>query len=69
MTQAALAVVFAALVAAVAYRARALTMRGAFAAFVVGAIVFGAGGWRARRKLPAAIFSARWRRPNFAAGL
>ena len=47
MTQAALAALLAAFVAALAYRARALTLRGAFAAFGVGALVFGAGGWRA----------------------
>lgn len=36
---------FAALIALVAYRARALSAGGAAAAFVVGAIVFGAQGW------------------------
>jgi uncharacterized protein (TIGR00297 family) len=36
---------FAALVALAAWRARALTSSGALAAFVVGACVFGAGGW------------------------
>jgi uncharacterized protein (TIGR00297 family) len=35
----------AAAVAAIAYRAHALTPSGAIAAFAVGAIVFGAGGW------------------------
>jgi uncharacterized protein (TIGR00297 family) len=36
---------FAALIALVAYRARALSAGGAAAAFVVGAIVFGTQGW------------------------
>jgi len=62
MTQAALAALLAALVAAVAYRVRALTIRGAFAAFGVGALVFGAGGWRAAAVLfaffiPSTLFS------------
>ncbi len=35
----------AAIVALAAWRARALTRSGAFAAFLVGACVFGAGGW------------------------
>jgi uncharacterized protein (TIGR00297 family) len=38
---------FAALVASLAYRARALSISGAVAAFAVGTIVFGSGGWRA----------------------
>lgn len=37
--------VFAAAIAAAAYRARALTLDGALAAFAIGTIVFGAGGW------------------------
>jgi uncharacterized protein (TIGR00297 family) len=41
----AIGIALAAAVAAVAYRAGALTPSGAIAAFVVGAIVFGAGGW------------------------
>lgn len=45
--QAAAGALFAALVALFAYRARALTLGGAVAAFAVGAIVFGAGGWPA----------------------
>ena len=47
MTQAAFGALFAALVALLAYRARALTRGGALAAFVVGAVVFGSGGWAA----------------------
>jgi uncharacterized protein (TIGR00297 family) len=43
--QVAIGVVLAAVVALVAYRAGALSRSGAIAAFVVGAIVFGAGGW------------------------
>lgn len=38
-------IVFAAVVAGVAFRSRALTAAGALAAFLVGASVFGAGGW------------------------
>ncbi|HEY5425101.1 MAG TPA: DUF92 domain-containing protein [Candidatus Tumulicola sp.] len=38
--------VCAAIVATLAYRTRALTAGGAAAAFAVGTIVFGAGGWR-----------------------
>lgn len=38
--------VLAAAIAAAAYRARSLSFDGAVAAFVVGAIVFGTGGWR-----------------------
>ncbi len=45
MTQIALGVALAAIVALLAYRARALTLDGAAAAFVVGAAVFSAGGW------------------------
>jgi uncharacterized protein (TIGR00297 family) len=37
----------AAVVAGIAHRARALTPSGALAAFVIGTIVFGGGGWRA----------------------
>lgn len=47
MTQAGLGAIFAAVVAALAYRARALSAGGAAAAFAVGAIVFGSGGWPA----------------------
>jgi uncharacterized protein (TIGR00297 family) len=43
--QVAIGVVLAAVVALVAYRARALSPSGAIVAFAVGAIVFGAGGW------------------------
>jgi uncharacterized protein (TIGR00297 family) len=45
--QAALGALFAAIVAIFAYRAHALTIGGAVAAFVLGAIVFGSGGWAA----------------------
>jgi uncharacterized protein (TIGR00297 family) len=45
--QIALGTAFAAIVAGLAYRLRALTPGGAVAAFAVGAIVFGAGGWKA----------------------
>jgi uncharacterized protein (TIGR00297 family) len=47
MMQLALGAAFAAAVAAFAYRARALTAAGATAAFAIGTIVFGGGGWRA----------------------
>lgn len=47
MTQAGLGAVFAAVVAALAYRARALSAGGAAAAFAIGAIIFGSGGWPA----------------------
>ncbi len=46
MTGVLLGTALAAVVALVTYRARALTAGGAAAAFVVGAIVFGATGWR-----------------------
>lgn len=45
MLQALAGVVFAAVVAAAAHRARALTASGAIAAWIVGACVFAAGGW------------------------
>ena len=45
MIQIALGAGFAAIVALLAYRARALSGDGALAAFLVGSIVFGAGGW------------------------
>jgi uncharacterized protein (TIGR00297 family) len=44
---AALGAAFAATIAFVAFRARALSRGGALAAFAVGAIVFGSGGWPA----------------------
>lgn len=46
MMQGVLGVVFAGVVAALAFRSRALSRSGALAAFVMGAIVFGFGGWR-----------------------
>jgi uncharacterized protein (TIGR00297 family) len=62
VTQLALAAALAAAVALFAYRARTLTFGGAVAAFVVGAAVFGAGGWRAAAVLfaffiPSAVLS------------
>jgi uncharacterized protein (TIGR00297 family) len=45
--QIAIGAAFAALVAGLAYRTRALSASGAAAAFAVGAIVFGSGGWPA----------------------
>jgi uncharacterized protein (TIGR00297 family) len=45
VTQALAGVVFAALVALAAWRLRALTASGAFAAWIVGASIFGAGAW------------------------
>ena len=47
MTQFAIGTLFAAVVAIVAYRVRALSASGALAAFAVGAIVFARGGWPA----------------------
>ncbi len=60
--QAALGVFFAAIVASLAYRARALSASGAATAFAVGAVVFGSGGWRAASVLfafflPSALLS------------
>lgn len=54
--------ILAAAVALAAYRTRALTIDGAAAAFVVGAIVFGSGGWPAAAVLfaffiPSAVIS------------
>ena len=62
MTQIALGAVLAGAVALLAYRVRTLTFGGAVAAFVVGAAVFGAGGWRAAAVLfaffiPSAVLS------------
>lgn len=45
MTQALIGVAFAGAVALLALRMRALTSSGALAAWIVGACVFGAGGW------------------------
>jgi uncharacterized protein (TIGR00297 family) len=55
-------IVLAAAVALVAFRARSLTGGGAAAAFAVGAVTFGAGGWRAALVLfaffiPSVLFS------------
>jgi uncharacterized protein (TIGR00297 family) len=47
VTQAAVGATLAAIVAALAYRTRALSLGGAVAAFVVGAAIFGRGGWPA----------------------
>ncbi|HLX26571.1 MAG TPA: DUF92 domain-containing protein [Candidatus Cybelea sp.] len=62
MIQAILGAALAAIVAPLAYRARALTLLGAAAAFAIGAIVFGSGGWRAAAVLfaffiPSALIS------------
>ena len=45
--QYALGAAFAAIVAGLAYRARALSADGAAAAFAIGTLIFGSGGWRA----------------------
>lgn len=45
MAQALIGAAFAGAVALLAWRARALTIDGALAAWIVGACVFGAGGW------------------------
>jgi uncharacterized protein (TIGR00297 family) len=45
VTQALTGILFAGAVALAAWRLRALTASGAFAAWIVGACVFGAGGW------------------------
>ncbi len=47
MTHAEVAVGLAAAVAVLAFRARALSIGGAIAAFVIGALIFGRGGWPA----------------------
>jgi uncharacterized protein (TIGR00297 family) len=47
MIQVLFGALLAAAVAFAAYRARSLSRDGAFAAFAIGAIVFGAGGWQA----------------------
>jgi uncharacterized protein (TIGR00297 family) len=45
MMQVAIGAVLAGMVAIIAYRTRALSRGGAVVAFVIGAVVFGAGGW------------------------
>ncbi|MBV8637656.1 MAG: DUF92 domain-containing protein [Candidatus Eremiobacteraeota bacterium] len=45
--QALIGIAFAIVVAYAAYRAHALTISGAMAAFIIGAITFGVGGWQA----------------------
>lgn len=61
-----LGLVLAAAVAALAYRAHALTRSGAYAAWVVGAVVFGIGGWLAAGALltffATSSLLSRWRR-------
>ncbi len=47
MLQALIGIALAVVVAYAAYRAHALTVSGAIAAFVIGAITFGIGGWQA----------------------
>jgi uncharacterized protein (TIGR00297 family) len=64
VTQALLGVALAAVVAVTAHRARALSTSGAVAAFAVGAVVFGAAGWRGAAVLlaffiPSALLSRR----------
>jgi uncharacterized protein (TIGR00297 family) len=39
-------IIFAILIAYLAYRARSLSRSGAYAAFIVGTVIFGLGGWR-----------------------
>ncbi len=61
-----LGLVLAGAVAAIAYRAHALTRSGAFAAWAVGTVVFGTGGWLASAALLTFFVSSsllsRWRR-------
>jgi uncharacterized protein (TIGR00297 family) len=61
-----LGILLAAGVSAAAYRARALTRGGALAAWAVGAVVFGIGGWMAAFALLTFFVSStllsRWRR-------
>ena len=45
LPQPVLGAVLAALIALAAYRARALTISGAVSAWIIGAIIFGVGGW------------------------
>ncbi len=58
--------VLAAVVAAAAYRVRALTQSGAFAAWGVGAVTFGVGGWTAAGALltffATSTALSRWRK-------
>ncbi len=66
MTHFPLGMALAAGVVALAYRARALTRSGALAAWAVGAVVFGVGGWLASAALLTFFVSSsalsRWRR-------
>ncbi len=66
LSQIGLGVALAAAVAAAAYRASALTWSGAWAAWSVGAVVFGVGGWKAAGALLAFFVSStilsRWRK-------
>ena len=61
-----LGLVLAAAVAAIAFRAHALTRSGTLAAWAVGTVVFGAGGWRASAALltffATSSLLSRWRR-------
>lgn len=56
----------AAVVCALSYRLRLLAISGALMAFVVGAVIFGAGGWRAALPLLAFFLTSnawgRWRK-------
>ncbi len=66
LSQIILGAVLAAAIAVAAYRARALTRSGAWAAWGVGAVVFGIGGWTAAGALLAFFVSSsalsRWRK-------
>jgi len=61
-----LGLLFAAVIAAVAYRARALDVSGAVAAWVVGTVTFGLGGWPFALPLltffTSSTLLSRWRR-------
>ena len=61
-----LGILLAAVIAAAAYQARALTRSGAMAAWGIGAVVFGVGGWTSAAALLTFFVSStalsRWRR-------
>lgn len=58
MTQIAIAALGSFVIASLAYAYRALSASGAFAAFVIGCVVFGVGGWRAAAVLLAFFISS-----------
>ena len=66
LSQLVLGIVLAGAVAALAFRLRALSQSGAFAAWGVGAVVFGVGGWSAAAALltffGTSTALSRWRR-------